>query len=76
MVKDGIDPNRQVDAMKRTNELHSQLPVHDYGRAVQNALSWLGDRYLLAAPIAVRKHDRDADSGFIGTRRRHGWLRN
>ena len=62
--------------MKRPNEPHSQLPVHDYGRAVQNALSWLGDRYLLATPIAVRKLDRNADSGFIGTRRRNGWLRN
>ena len=26
------------------------FPLHDYGAALQGALSWLGDRHLLAAP--------------------------
>lgn len=26
------------------------LPKHDYGLALQNAVSWLGDRYVLAEP--------------------------
>ena len=32
------------------------LPVrqHDYGLALQSAVSWLGDRYLLAEPVARR----------------------
>jgi hypothetical protein len=30
---------------------HSAFPVHDYRRALQSAVSWLGDRYLLAAPV-------------------------
>ncbi len=40
--------------MKRPNE-HPQLPLHDYGLALQSAVSWLGERYLLAAPVAARR---------------------
>jgi hypothetical protein len=35
--------------MKR-NALNAALPVHDYRPALQGALSWLGNRYLLAEP--------------------------
>ena len=27
------------------------LPLHDYRPALQGAMSWLGDRYLLAEPV-------------------------
>lgn len=27
------------------------LPTHDYSLALHDAVSWLGDRYLLATPI-------------------------
>jgi hypothetical protein len=57
--------------MKRPNDLHPQLPVHDYGLALQSAVSWLGDRYLLAAPIPARRPDRHADAGFAIARRRY-----
>jgi hypothetical protein len=57
-------------AMKRPNE-HPQLPLHDYGLALQSAVSWLGDRYLLAAPVVARKSARHADYGFAATRRWH-----
>ena len=57
----------EESAMKRPNE-HTQLPVHDYGLAVQNAVSWLGDRYLLAAP-ATRRVDRSAGYGSAIARR-------
>jgi hypothetical protein len=40
--------------MKRPTDSPPSLPVHDYGLAVQQAVSWLGDRYLLAAPVAKR----------------------
>jgi hypothetical protein len=56
--------------MKRPNE-HPQLPLHDYGLALQSAVSWLGDRYLLAAPIAPRQTDRYADARFAAARRRY-----
>ena len=36
--------------MKRPNDTHSPLPVHDYEPALQRAVSWLGDRHLLATP--------------------------
>jgi hypothetical protein len=29
---------------------NTALPLHDYRVALQSALSWLGDRYLLAEP--------------------------
>lgn len=36
------------------------LPVlqHDYGLALQSAVSWLGDRYLLAEPVTRRVEER------------------
>jgi hypothetical protein len=57
--------------VKRPNDLNQQPPVHDYGTALQSAVSWLGDRYLLAAPIQARRPDRHADAGFELARRRH-----
>ncbi len=44
--------------MKRETDTHPTLPVHDYGLAVQRAVSWLGDRYLLATPVATRRSER------------------
>jgi len=44
--------------MKRAkNDLH-RMPKHDYGLALQNAVSWLGERYLLAEPVARRSEER------------------
>ena len=37
--------------MKRTR---IPLPQHDYAPAVQSAVDWLGDRYLLASPTPRR----------------------
>jgi hypothetical protein len=34
--------------MKRPERNGIPLPKHDYGLALQNAVSWLGDRYVLA----------------------------
>ena len=33
------------------------IPLHDYGPALQNAVSWLGDRYLLADPVPRRNDE-------------------
>jgi hypothetical protein len=35
--------------MKRKE--YSAMPLHDYRAALQGAMSWLGDKYLLAAPV-------------------------
>jgi hypothetical protein len=56
--------------MKRRNEPHAQ-PVHDYELALQNAVSWLGDRYLLASPVTARRPDRYADARSAAARRRY-----
>jgi hypothetical protein len=45
--------------------------MHDYGLALQNAVSWLGDRYLLASPVTARRPDRHAEAGFAAARRRY-----
>jgi len=37
--------------MKR-KELRATTPPHDYRQALHDALSWLGDGYLLAQPVA------------------------
>jgi hypothetical protein len=57
--------------VKRPNDLHPQPPIHDYELALQSAVSWLGDRYLLAAPIPARRPDRYADAAFAAARRRY-----
>jgi hypothetical protein len=38
--------------MKRPKIPALPLPQYDYGLALQTAVSWLGDRYLLAQPVA------------------------
>jgi hypothetical protein len=37
--------------MKNPRDSQPPFPVRDYSSAVQSAVSWLGDRYLLATPI-------------------------
>lgn len=43
--------------MKSYQTQHTQqsMPIHDYSNAIQGAVSWLGPRYLLAAPISPRR---------------------
>jgi hypothetical protein len=41
--------------MKRPKETSRTSPSQDYDLALQTAVSWLGDRYLLAEPVARRK---------------------
>jgi hypothetical protein len=45
--------------MKRPKEAALPMPSHDYGQALQNAVSWLGDRHLLAKPVPRRGVDGD-----------------
>ena len=40
--------------MKRPKEPALPLPRYDYGLALKTAVSWLGDRYLLAEPVPRR----------------------
>lgn len=30
------------------------FPLHDYSGAIESAVSWLGDRHLLAVPLTAR----------------------
>lgn len=39
-------------AMKRSSDPNQTPPVHDYELALQRAVSWLGDRHILATPSA------------------------
>jgi hypothetical protein len=34
-----------------------KLPLHDYRCALKNAVSWLGERYLLAEPVQKRREE-------------------
>jgi hypothetical protein len=43
--------------MKRLEDRTRTIPLHDYGTALQSAVSWLGDRYLLAEPVTRRKEE-------------------
>ena len=44
----------QEPPVKRNKLLNKLLPIHDYRPALRCAVSWLGDRYLLAAPVTRR----------------------
>ena len=44
--------------MKRPKGELRPLPKYDYGLALQNAVSWLGDRYLLAEPVTRRNEEQ------------------
>ena len=46
--------------MKRPKVPALPLPRYDYGLALRNAVSWLGDRYLLAEPVARRPVEQPA----------------
>ena len=41
--------------MKRLESPPAPIPQHDYGLALKSAVSWLGDRYLLAEPVQRRR---------------------
>ncbi len=43
--------------MKR-KELTAIIPLHDYRPALEGAVSWLGDRYLLAEPALRLSEER------------------
>jgi len=43
--------------MKR-KEMTGKIPLYDYSPALQSALSWLGDRHLLAEPVARLHEER------------------
>jgi hypothetical protein len=68
MVANTKTPLHRGAIMKIRNQANSRLPVEDYSRAIRDAVSWLGDRYLLADRIDVRssKHSplrRPVDQG-------------
>ena len=49
--------------MKRSDDkallLQAQpIPQHDYKSALQNAVNWMGDRYLLAEPVRRLNDER------------------
>jgi len=43
--------------MKRPENKVRLIPQHDYELALQSAVSWLGNRYLLAEPVARRREE-------------------
>jgi hypothetical protein len=47
------EPTQELEdeAMKSPRDHQPPFPVRDYSLALQSAVSWLGDRYLLATPI-------------------------
>ena len=44
--------------MKRNKLSNALLPIHDYRPALECAVSWLGDRYVLAAPVTRHKESK------------------
>jgi hypothetical protein len=49
--------------MKTQKSKSHAIPQHDYRTALEGALSWLGDRYLLAEPLNRRTDERKLSAG-------------
>lgn len=49
-----------MSTMKTTATRKRLFPQHDYRAALQNAVSWLGERYVLAEPVRRRDEGRQA----------------
>ena len=43
--------------MKSPATLTRAIPLHDYGPALESAVSWLGERHLLAEPVPRRNNE-------------------
>jgi hypothetical protein len=52
-----MTPRSSLETDMKRKEL-TALPAHDYHSALQSALSWLGDRHLLAAPVPRLSEER------------------
>lgn len=48
-LDDLLQPHLEHDVKRKHR--NPALPVHDYRPALECAVSWLGDRYLLAEPV-------------------------
>ncbi|HEY6126087.1 MAG TPA: hypothetical protein VIV63_15645 [Steroidobacteraceae bacterium] len=55
--------------MKTSESTPAPIPKHDYDQALKSAVSWLGDRYLLAEPL--RKRRDEPKDYFVQARRWH-----
>jgi hypothetical protein len=67
--EDSYTDIRLETAMKTSESPAASIPQHDYGQALKSAVSWLGDRYLLADPLPKR---RDHSKEYFGASRH--WL--
>jgi hypothetical protein len=68
-IEDGHADYPVETTMKQTEPTSASNPRHDYDVALRRAVSWLGDRYLLAEPVSRRT--KESKSYFVETRR---WL--
>jgi hypothetical protein len=58
VLPDDALQGHQEPIVKLKKASNQALPLHDYRIALQCAVSWLGDRYLLAAPVRRACTDR------------------
>ena len=54
MLQDRRQKELLENDVKDAKETTHSIPLHDYRPALQGAVSWLGDRYLLAEPVRRR----------------------
>ena len=64
-----MEPEEPLETHMKRNQPTAKIPLYDYSPALQGALSWLGDRHLLAEPVARLSQERTPY--FAETRRWH-----
>ena len=52
-----MTPGEPLETHMKRKE-YTAIPLHDYRPALQGAMSWLGDRYLLAEPVPRLSEER------------------
>jgi hypothetical protein len=47
-----------LETQMKLRDSTATIPMHDYRAALEGAVSWLGDRYLLAEPVPRLSEER------------------
>jgi len=64
-----MTPGKPLETHMNRKEPSARIPLHDYRAALLDAVSWLGNRHLLAQPVPRLSEERAAY--FAESRRWH-----
>jgi hypothetical protein len=66
-----MSPGKPLETHMKRKQTNVTIPLHDYRPALQGALSWLGDRHLLAEPVPRLRSSEERSPYFAESPRWH-----